>query len=159
PSGSSQETFEADKEIRVEIHYEVKQALRGLRFTLHILTQEGDIVFLSTDHGCRDGIESPGVYKTICKLPGKLLNKRSDWVRAGCDVPVVQVVVSRRDEFGVAVSRAADQSLHFPESWPGVVCPEIPWQIESLNWNVLNSLKIYLADGRLEFISLSDSAL
>src|SRR5437667_7023305 len=51
PSGTVQSVFEADKEIRVEIYYEVRRPLRDARFYLHVLTQEGESAFSATDCG------------------------------------------------------------------------------------------------------------
>jgi lipopolysaccharide transport system ATP-binding protein len=132
PSGKVQSMFGADKPIQVAIHYEVKRPLRNARLNLYIITQEGEVAFVATDHMFRSEIESPGTYKSICTIPGGLLNLRRYVIAVDCDIPGVKVLLPRREYLSFMVSGIGNQAAIFPEAWPGVVCPHILWRIEKI---------------------------
>jgi len=116
----------------VAIHYEVKRPLRNARLNLYIITQEGEVAFVATDHMFRSEIESPGTYKSICTIPGGLLNLRRYVIAVDCDIPGVKVLLPRREYLSFMVSGIGNQAAIFPEAWPGVVCPHILWRIEKI---------------------------
>jgi lipopolysaccharide transport system ATP-binding protein len=132
PLGQTQGTHEAGNPIRVEIVYDVRKALRGARMNLRLSTQDGEIAFVSTDHMSRDADQASGRYRATCTIPGKLLNRRSYVVGVSVDVPGVRVVLPRREYLSFMVEGAGNQGSNFPESWLGVVCPQLPWTVESI---------------------------
>ena len=132
PDGIPQSIFEADKVIKVEIFYEIKKPIRGQRFNLYVLTQEGEIAFLATDYGFRKESESPGVYKSECIIPEKLLNIRSYIIAISCDIPGVKILIPREEYLNISISGAGNQASTFPEGWPGVVCPHLNWNISEI---------------------------
>lgn len=133
PEGIPQSTFEADKLIKVEIYYEIKRPIRGLRFNLYVLTQEGEIAFLTTDHDFRKEIEFPGMYKNECIIPEGLLNRRGYIIAISCDIPGVKVLIPRKECLNILVSGVGNQSSTFSEVWPGVVCPHLNWHIGKID--------------------------
>ena len=130
PEGVPQSTFEADKPIAIEIHYEIIKRLRGARFCLMLITQEGELAFTATDHLFQQETQLPGNYKTVCHIPGGLLNRRNYVVNVQCDVPGERFVLPAADYLNFNVGGIGNQSSHFPESWPGVVCPRVEWKVE-----------------------------
>ena len=72
----------------------------------------------------------PGSYKTVCHIPGGLLNRRNYVVNVQCDVPGERYVLPAADYLNFNVGGVGNQSSHFPESWPGVVCPRVEWKVE-----------------------------
>ena len=130
PEGVPQSTFEADKPIAIEIHYEVLQRLRGARFCLMLVTQEGELAFSATDHLFQQETQLPGCYKTVCHIPGGLLNRRNYVIKLQCDVPGERYVLPGADYLSFNVGGIGNQSSHFPEPWPGVVCPRVEWNVE-----------------------------
>ena len=130
--GRPQAVFEADQPIMVEIHYVVKTRLRGARFKLSVMTQEGEIAFVATDHVFQPETQAPGVYRTVCTIPGKLLNRRNYVLGISCDVPGERVLIAQGEYLGFTISGAGNQSSHYPEAWPGAVCPRIDWNVEKL---------------------------
>ena len=132
PEGVPQSTFEADKPIAIEIHYEVLQRLRGARFCLMLITQEGELAFTATDHLFQQETQLPGSYKTVCRIPGGLLNRRNYVVNVQCDVPGERFVLHGADYLNFTVGGVGNQASHFPESWPGVVCPRVEWKVEAV---------------------------
>ena len=132
PEGVPQSSFEADKPITVEIHYNVLQRMRGARFSITLLTQEGEVAFSATDHLFQDESQNPGAYKTTCFIPGGLLNRRNYVVNVQCDIPGERYVLPGTEYLSFNVGGVGNQSSNFPEPWPGVVCPKIAWKVEAM---------------------------
>ena len=132
PEGVPQSSFEADKPITIEIHYSVLQRMRGARFSITLLTQEGEVAFSATDHLFQDESQNPGTYKTTCFIPGGLLNRRNYVVNVQCDIPGERYVLPGTEYLSFNVGGVGNQSSHFPEPWPGVVCPKIAWKVEAV---------------------------
>jgi lipopolysaccharide transport system ATP-binding protein len=130
PQGTPRNLFEADKPIEAEIFYEVKKRVRGNRFHLSLLTEEGELAFVATDHLFQPEMQEPGHYKTVCTIPGKLLNRRGYIVGIGCGIPGERWLVPDAEFLSFTVSGTGNQASHFPERWPGTVCPSIQWKVE-----------------------------
>lgn len=128
-SGEPRDLFEADQPITVEVHYEVKKALSGARILLAMLTQEGELAFLTTDHNSRQVSESPGMYKSVCTIPGGQLNRRSYVLAVTFDVPGRKVLLPRKEYLTISVAGAGNQGSDYTEAWPGVVCPRLDWRV------------------------------
>ncbi|RYD67828.1 MAG: ABC transporter ATP-binding protein, partial [Verrucomicrobiaceae bacterium] len=132
PRGIPQGMFEADKPITVEISYEILQRMRGARFSVWLMTQEGELAFTATDHQFQPECQNPGRYRTSCHIPGGLLNRRSYMVAVQCDIPGERYVLPQREYLTFNVSGVGNQSSTFPEPWPGVLCPRIDWTVEAM---------------------------
>ncbi len=129
-NGISQATFEADRSINVEIFYQVHKRLRGARFNLSVLTQDGEIAFVATDHLFQNETQLPGSYKTACRIPGGLLNRRSYILGVTCDIPGERTLIPPAEYLTFNISGVGNQASHYPETWPGVVCPQVEWKVE-----------------------------
>jgi len=129
--GRPRSTFEADKPFTIELHYDVLLRLRGARFSVILLTQEGEIAFAATDHLFQSETQLPGYYKTTCFVPGGLFNRRSYVVQVQCDIPGERTVFNHGC-LSFNVAGAGNQSSNFPETWPGVLCPRIEWKVEEM---------------------------
>ena len=125
---TAQTTFEAEHPIDVEITYRVYTSLRDLRFRLQLTTQEGELAFQSTDHTFQRESHEPGVFQTTCHIPGGLLNRRMYALGVQADLAGVRYLMHMTEFVNFVVSGAGNQSSHFPESWPGVVCPRMEWK-------------------------------
>lgn len=122
----------ADKPVLVEITYEVKSRLRGMRFTMFLLTQEGEIAFGGTDHVYQHEAQEPGLYRTTATIPGRLFNRRGYSLQIGSDIPGERTVLPQVECLSFTVTGAGNQASVFPETWPGAVCPAIEWKVESI---------------------------
>ncbi len=132
PQGVPQSAFEADRPIAIEIHYEILQRLRGARFSVTLVTQEGEHAFTATDHLFQQETQAPGSYKTVCHIPGGLLNRRNYVVNVQCDIPGERYLLPGAEYLSFNVGGVGNQSSTFPEPWPGVVCPRIEWKVEQV---------------------------
>jgi hypothetical protein len=75
---------------------------------------------------------SPGLYRTACVIPGGLLNRRMYLVELTFEVPWVRTVAPRRSYLSFAISGGGNHGSSLPETWPGVVCPQLEWRTERL---------------------------
>ncbi len=130
--GVPQSSFEAGKPFTIEVAYEIFQRLRGARFTVSLLTQEGEIAFCATDHLFQRETLLPGAYRSSCHIPGGLLNRRNYLVSVQCDIPGERYIIPPAEHLAFTISGAGNQSSTFPEPWPGVVCPRIEWKVEAI---------------------------
>ena len=135
PSGMVQSVFEADKPIYVEFYYEIKRPLRDAKFYLHVLTQEGENAFSGTDCRFREEIESPGVYRSTCIIPGGLMNRKTYTIEMSCYIPSMnRFLLPRQPYLRFTVSGVGNQASYNNADgvWPGVVCPQLEWKIEKI---------------------------
>ncbi len=124
--------FDAADAIRVEIDYEVKVRLRGMRTCLQVSTQEGEQAFVSTDHASREPEQAPGRYRTSCVVPGGLLNRRLYLIGVSFEIPGIRSLVARQDHLSFVIGGGGNHGSTYPERWPGVVCPTIEWKTEAI---------------------------
>jgi lipopolysaccharide transport system ATP-binding protein len=122
--------FDAADPIRVEIDYDVKTRVRGMRTTLQISTEEGQQAFASTDHLARDPEQAPGRYCTSCTIPGGLLNRRAYTVGVSFEIPGIRTLVPHRELLSFMISGGGNQGSTYLETWPGVVCPVLVWKTD-----------------------------
>jgi lipopolysaccharide transport system ATP-binding protein len=130
--GDTLDVFAADEPIGIEIHYHVKRRIQGNRFHMVLRTQEGELAFAATDHLYQPESQLPGHYRTKCTIPARLLNLRTYVMAVGCGIPGVRWLIPERECLSFTVSGIGNQASHYPENWPGVVCPAIDWKVESL---------------------------
>jgi lipopolysaccharide transport system ATP-binding protein len=130
--GVPQSTFEADQPITVEVHYDVRRRLRGARFCMLLLTQEGELAFAATDHSSQPETLQPGSYKTSCVIPGGLLNRRRYIVNLECEIPGERPIIPPAEYLSFMVDGVSNHNSTYPEPWPGVVCPRVDWKVEAL---------------------------
>ncbi len=131
-SGVPQATFEADQPVTVEVEYDVRQRLRGARFCLLLLTQEGELAFAATDHAFQPETQPPGSYKTSCVIPGGLLNRRRYVVNLECEIPGERAILPPTEYLSFMIDGVSNHASTYPEPWPGVVCPRVEWKVEAL---------------------------
>ncbi|MEQ9235228.1 ABC transporter ATP-binding protein [Coleofasciculus sp. E2-BRE-01] len=127
-TGKPQSTFDVENPITVEIIYEVFQVLRGMRIVLQLINQEGVIAFASTDHCQRDEDISSGCYKTICKIPGGLLNKEKYKIKIHVGIPNIKVLIPGQEFISFLATGAGNHGSYLAEKWPGVLAPKLEWR-------------------------------
>jgi lipopolysaccharide transport system ATP-binding protein len=132
PDGRVNSTFQVDKPIQIEICYEVRQVLRDLRIRLGLLTLQGEIAFETTDHDLREEEVFPGRYKSICTIPGSLLNVSEYLIRVSGVIPGVGVLLPMKEYLSFSTVGAGSQGTFHHRRWPGVVCPKLDWVIERM---------------------------
>ena len=124
--GKSQNNFDVEQPIKVEITYRLLKTLGGYRFILHLINQEGITVLASTDHRQRGAdMVSPGYYHVQCEIPPRLLNYGAYRIVISCGIPNVKQLVRGDEYLMFTVEEGGTHGSFFPENWPGVVAPEL----------------------------------
>lgn len=131
-AGVVRDTFQADQAIQVEIEYEVKQPMRGMRFVLTLMTQEGEVAFASTDHLGHEEHDL-GLSRALCTIPPALLNRRVYRLKLHAGIPGVKQLLKPMEVLSFDVIGAAQHGSYYPEQWPGVVAPSLMWSTEALS--------------------------
>ena len=82
-------------EIKVEIEYIVKEEIKDLRVAINVMTPDGMDVFSSSDFGFQvpSRLRTPGNYKSICYIPGSLLNLGKYVVKVDFDIPKTRPII------------------------------------------------------------------
>ena len=122
-----------DKPLKVEINYRVFEVIRGLEISLQLITSEGVIAFTSSDYGKNANIHPPGLYSTICTIPGDLLNSGLHFIKINANIPTVKVLVKGWEFIGFNIERTIHHSSISHKKWPGIVAPNLSWETKQIN--------------------------
>lgn len=121
--------FRTDDEVTVEMEYEVKEPIWGMRLSVRFVTELGDVAFYSCSHLLTEGRQAPGRYVALCKVPRRLLNRRRYVVRVGADVPGQRILWDDVECLTLTVDGVSYHGSRFEDIVPGAVCPELKWQV------------------------------
>ena len=119
----------------IEIEYEVKEVIKDLRVALNLITSEGTNIFSSSDFNFQEAsrLRTPGRYKSICHVPGNLLNAGIYIANIDFDIPVTRAII-----LGIPVSFTISE-LMFNQmgitkaSKPyGVIHPFLNWEVKNI---------------------------
>jgi lipopolysaccharide transport system ATP-binding protein len=79
----------------VEIDYQLRDEIKDLRVVVNLITPDGIEVFSSSDFGFQNDarLRKAGEYKSVCHIPGKLLNAGNYIARIDFDVPRKRALV------------------------------------------------------------------
>jgi len=126
---------QSDERFQIKIQYEQRAYIRGLRISVQLVTQLGEIAFTTSDHSIRnEGVFVPGRYQSSCWIPEKLLNIGQYTVRLVIDVPGVRVIQRSFDVGSFMVVGQHHGGTTFPDaSWAGVVSPLCSWIVTSIS--------------------------
>jgi len=125
----------SDEKFQIKIQYEQKKLIRGARISLQLLTQLGEIAFMTCDHSSRHEDKFlPGTYQSICWIPEKLLNIGRYTIRLGIDVPGDRIIQNGLDVGSFTVVGHHNGGTTYPDAvWAGVVSPLCSWSVESIS--------------------------
>jgi lipopolysaccharide transport system ATP-binding protein len=132
PDGRVRAVFEPDQPIQVEIYYQVKRPLRGARLNLWLSTVEGELAFLATDQKARRELTPAGPGRSLCVIPGGLLNRRRYVIGIDGDIPPTRELLPRKEYLSFTVAGAGNHGSVISEDWPGVVCPVVDWKVDRM---------------------------
>ncbi|MDH3973165.1 MAG: ABC transporter ATP-binding protein [Deltaproteobacteria bacterium] len=124
--------FDTGKAISVEITYRLFEKIRGMRLILQLINSEGVIAFTSTDEDLRSDENSPGLYRTVCTIPGGLLNSGLYFVLIHSGCPGVKVLVCGKELIRFHAEKTGQHGSLYPEKWLGVIAPKLEWKTEVL---------------------------
>jgi len=124
--------IQADEDFQITIQYQQDANIRGHRINLQLVTQLGEIAFMTSDHSSRtEGISRPGTYISRCLIPGKLLNVGQYTIRLEVDQPGNRIIQKFLDVGSFTVVGHHNGGTTYPDAmWPGVVSPSCRWTVE-----------------------------
>ncbi len=123
------------EQFQIEIEYEIRNTVSHLRVCVRVAAADGTVVFTSSDDrspqwdGCP---REPGKYVSRCSVPGNLLNEGRYTLTFSADTPFVKTFFFEENAITLDVERARDAGTRYPERWPGLVCPELKWDVDLL---------------------------
>ncbi|MCJ7785608.1 MAG: ABC transporter ATP-binding protein [Desulfobacterales bacterium] len=129
--GDISSMFEVDKPIHVEICYEVKKALWGLRMRLTLLTAQGEIAFQTTDVEAQGEQAGPGQYRSVCIIPGGLLNVGQYIVKLAGSI-TGKVLLPAKEYLSFQTVDSGSRVSGYPGGLAGVVRPRLDWLVEKV---------------------------
>jgi len=132
PNGRVRAVFEPHEAIHVEIYYQAKRPLHGARLNLWLTTSEGELAFLATDQAARGELTPAGPGRSLCVIPGGLLNRRRYVIGIDGDIPPTRELLPRREYLCFTVAGAGNHGSVISEDWPGVVCPAATWSVDQM---------------------------
>ncbi len=122
----------------LEVEYELRKAITGLRVGVYILTSQGEFVFTSFDTDDPGKFEEysqrpAGTYKSRVEIPAYLLNGGRYVV--GVNASSYRIKTYFHDEQALAFNMDATGApgTQWPENRLGTVRPELDWQITKSN--------------------------
>jgi len=121
------------EQFQIEIEYEIRKALSHLRVAVRVAAADGTIVFTSSDDrdprwdGCPRDL---GKYVSRCSVPGNLLNEGRYTLTLSADIPFVRAIFLEENAITLDVERLGGGGTRYPERWPGLVCPELKWDVQ-----------------------------
>lgn len=132
--GEIKSSFSAQEEIIVKIHYQLFKNIEGMRIVLQVLAQTGEIAFTSTDHGQRQSENGlSGHHTSVCYIPSKLMNLSNYVIKIWAGIPGKQFLLEPVELLNFSVEGEGNHHSTYTDykRWPGVVCPDLSWQIMS----------------------------
>lgn len=128
--GKTKDQFDVNETVCVEFIYQVYQTIRGMRFVLVVNTNEGVLVFASTDHHQRPYETLPGLYRSTIKIPGGLFNRTGYTIQLHAGIPGQKVILKGKDFLSFTCIGTTDHGSSYPEDWPGIIAPKIAWEVD-----------------------------
>lgn len=131
-SGESSSALATADELFVEIQYRLKTGIRDLRVTVTLLSGDGTEVFISSDFLAQPSNRTrpAGMYRSICRIPGNLLNAGNYVVSVDFEIPMTRIILhDQRVGFTIPELSVNQLWRTHSASPPGVIHPTLEWRI------------------------------
>lgn len=122
-------------ELTIEIDYKIKQEIKDLRVAVNIFTSDGIEIISSSDFLVQpeSRIRKPGAYKTVCKIPGRLLNLGTHVATVDFDIPRMRaLIMSLPVSFTISELSFNQLGITTTNRPAGVVHPFLEWEVVSM---------------------------
>jgi lipopolysaccharide transport system ATP-binding protein len=134
--GSPGPTFGTGTGLKVEIVYRILKPARGLRVGFHLLGPDGTIAFNTTDTDLEEAGEAKcmrqtGVFSSCCFIPAGFLNRGRYSISVGSDTPNLMVNFYCESVISFFIVPAGVPATR-GDARPGLVCPNLEWEIKSM---------------------------
>ena len=117
------------EDLNIEFTYRVKESGYRLDPNIHVFDQNGNYVFVASDHWSKKVYEK-GVFTSVTKLPGSFLNEGIYSIGIGLtSYPGTVVHILQRDVVAFEITEdVTKRKMDFMRKMPGVVRPELEWE-------------------------------
>jgi lipopolysaccharide transport system ATP-binding protein len=133
------DTARSTEDFFIEVEYELKRAIKGLRVGIYLITSRGEFVFTSFDTDEPDvfttyDIRNAGKYVSRVKIPANLMNGGRFVI--GVNASSYRIKTYFHDEQALAfnVDASGAPGTHWPEPRMGPVRPSLKWEIKKINY-------------------------
>jgi lipopolysaccharide transport system ATP-binding protein len=134
--GQVVDTVRSTEPIEVEIEYQLKESMPGLRVGIYLMSMRGEHIFTSFDTDDPEkfeefGVRQPGVYKSRCFIPADMLNEGRYVL--GLNASIFRVNRFFQDERALTftVDAVGAPGKQWAETRMGLVRPRLTWEIET----------------------------
>jgi lipopolysaccharide transport system ATP-binding protein len=121
-------------DILIEIGYELKSVVKDLRVSVTVMTTDGTVVFSTSDFNFQSSsrLRQPGQFRSICIVPGRLLNAGNYIARIDFDIPFNKAYfIGLPITFTISELIYNQLGVTIASRPPGVIHPFIQWEIQS----------------------------
>ncbi|MGH7884446.1 MAG: ABC transporter ATP-binding protein, partial [Thermodesulfobacteriota bacterium] len=119
----------------VEVSYEIKKKVSPVRISIRLMSTEGSIIFQTNDlenHEYAELKVLPGKYKSICKIPGGLLNEGNFGIALSIDIPFEKVIFYNDTLINFSAHRLEKNILERKERSDGYIKTKIDWDVHKI---------------------------
>ncbi|HUW95327.1 MAG TPA: ABC transporter ATP-binding protein [Anaerolineae bacterium] len=131
-SGTQAGVVGFDEDFAVEILYEVQRRIPSWSLVFRITDSSGTAIFTSWDTDSEPGRQKPldaGVYRAICRVPGRLVRPGIYSVSLATHIPNVRIIENHEHIFHFEVSTVG-YGMN-PGRW-GAVTPVLEWRVKRI---------------------------
>lgn len=131
------DTIRSTQENSVEIEYELKAPLTGLRVGIYLISTRGETIFTSFDTDSPEAFEAisvrqPGHYISRCRIPADLLNEGRFIIGVNASSYRIRRYFQDEQALAFTVDGAGAPGKHWPEARLGGIRPRLEWKIEAI---------------------------
>jgi lipopolysaccharide transport system ATP-binding protein len=119
--------------IDIEIEFWNLQPEAHLHLTLHIITEDSITAFTT---GSDDRTLSKGLYRSVCHIPGNLLNQGNYEVKLLVIKDLSRLIYIQDEALSFEVLDMREQEYGYFEKEDGVVAPQLEWYTECIEQKI-----------------------
>jgi len=124
--------------ITIEIEYQLKESIQGLRVGLYLLSMRGEFVFTSfdTDDPAKFenyGVRKAGRYVSRCSIPADTLNEGRYALGVNASSYMVRRYFQDERALTFTVDAVGAPGKQWPETRLGLIRPRLDWMIEEVD--------------------------
>jgi lipopolysaccharide transport system ATP-binding protein len=134
-NGAFSEQFQSHLPIDIDIRYRVKRMTEGIRVGMDLFQEDGTHVFRSYDDdspqnlGCRTGSNT---YVSRVRIPGNILNTGIFLIDIIAGIHNIRWFLKDSVDWMFEIVQTAGPNLHYVGVRPGVLLPDLAWEITPL---------------------------
>ena len=133
-AGQVVDTVNATEGFQIELVYDIKRDISGLRVGIYMMTTRGEFVFTSFDTDDpllyeKYAVRSPGRYTSRCSIPPNLMNEGRYVLGVNASVYRIQRFFQDDKALTFTVDATGAPGMQWPEVRLGHVRPNLVWNI------------------------------